>query len=556
MRDKDKTKEALINELDRMRQQIIELEKGKAKRKQIEYDLNERVKELECLYNITSVVERPGITLNELYQEVTNLLPASWQYPEIACARITINDKEFKTTNYAETEWKQTSSIKVSGVKIGVVEANYLEARPDIGEGPFLKEERLLIDAVAMQLGRITERIGAEEALAKAKEKLETRVKEQTAELAKVNENLSREIVDHKQAQEALKAAHTFQQSIIDGVAESIMVVGVDYRVKLMNRVAGEFLSGLTNTSKPFFCYQVSHQRETPCYRIEHPCPLEKVRQSGRTVKVVHEYYQATGERRFFEVIASPLLGADGTFQGIIESKRDITERKRTEEALQQYTERLRALAAQLAELTEAERQRLARELHDQVGQNLTALGINLNIVQTELPKKVTDLLRSRLEDSLTLVEQTAERIRDVMANLRPPVLDDYGLVAALHWYVDQFARRTDIAVTVESEEPVPRLDARVENTLFRIAQEALTNVAKHAQATQVTVTTKVDNRTLRLVVADNGIGFDPAHLPAPDGYSHFGLLIMSERAEAVGGVFHIESRPGSGTKLIVEVTR
>jgi two-component system sensor histidine kinase UhpB len=556
MRDEDKTKEALINELDRMRQQIIELEKGIAERKQIEYDLNERVKELECLYNITSIIERPGITLNVLYQEVTNLIPASWQYPEIACARITINDKEFKTTNYAETEWKQASSIKVYSVKIGVVEVNYLEARPDIGEGPFLKEERLLIDAVAMQLGRITERIGAEEALAKAKEKLETRVKEQTAELAKVNEKLGREIVDRKRAQEALKAAHTFQQSIIDGVTEAIIVVGVDYRVKLMNQVAREFLSGLTDTSEPLFCYQVSHQRETPCYGIEHPCPLEKVRQSGRTVKVVHEYYQATGERRFFEVIASPLLGVDGTFQGIIESKRDITERKRTEEALQQYTERLRALAAQLAELTEAERQRLARELHDQVGQNLTALGINLNIVQTELPKEVTDLLRSRLEDSLTLVEQTAERIRDVMANLRPPVLDDYGLVAALRWYVDQFARRTDIAVIVEGEEPVPRLDTRVENTLFRIAQEALTNVAKHAQATQVTVITKVDNGTLRLVVADNGIGFDPAHLPAPDRYQHFGLLIMSERAEAVGGVFHIESRPGSGTKLIVEVTR
>ncbi|MCK4788799.1 MAG: sensor histidine kinase [Desulfobacteraceae bacterium] len=230
-------------------------------------------------------------------------------------------------------------------------------------------------------------------------------------------------------------------------------------------------------------------------------------------------------------------MGADGTFQGIIESKRDITERKRTEGALQQYTERLRALATQLAELTEAERQRLARELHDQVGQNLTALGINLNIVQTEMPKEVTDLLRSRLEDSLSLMEQTAERIRDAMADLRPPVLDDYGLVAALHWYVDQFARRTDIAVIVEGEEPVPRLDTRVENTLFRIAQEALTNVAKHAQATQVTVTIKVDSGTLRLVVADDGIGFDPAHLPAPDGGQHFGLLIMSERAEAVGYV-------------------
>jgi len=157
MRDKDKTKGQLISELDRMRQQIIELEKGKAKRKQTEHDLNERVKELECLYNIASIVERPRITLNELYQEVTNLLPVSWQYPEISCARIIINDKEFRTANYAETQWKLASSIKVREVKIGIMEVNYLESRPEIDEGPFLKEERHLLDAVAGRLGRVAE---------------------------------------------------------------------------------------------------------------------------------------------------------------------------------------------------------------------------------------------------------------------------------------------------------------------------------------------------------------------------------------------------------------
>jgi len=243
---------------------------------------------------------------------------------------------------------------------------------------------------------------------------------------------------------------------------------------------------------------------------------------------------------------------------------RDITERKRAEEALQQHTERLRALATQLAEVAEAERQRLARELHDQVGQNLTALGINLNIVRTQLPGETPDPVRSRLDDSLSLVEQTAARIRDVMANLRPPVLDDYGLVAALHWYGEQFARRTDIAVAVEGQEPVPRLAARVENALFRIAQEALTNVAKHAQTTQVTVTVEVEGGTLHLVVADDGVGFDPlttlstspAHLAEPDGDRGWGLLTMTERAEAVGGYCRIESHPSQGTRVIVEVAR
>ena len=375
---------------------------------------------------------------------------------------------------------------------------------------------------------------------------------------------LIRNITERQRAEEALEATHAFQQSIIDGVAESIMVVGTDYRVKLMNRAARESLPGGTGASGSPLCHQVCYQRETPCEGMEQPCPLGQIRESGQPVTVVHEHCQANGERRFVEVIASPLWGADGTFQGIIESMRDITERQRAEEALQQYTERLRALTAQMAEVAEAERQRLARELHDQVGQNLTALGINLNIVRAQLPEEATVPVRSRLDDSLSLVEQTAERIRDVMAYLRPPVLDDYGLVAALHWYGEQFAQRTDIAVAVEGEEPAPRLAARVENALFRIAQEALTNVAKHAQATQVTVTVEVEGGTLRLVVADDGIGFDPsttlrtspAPLAEPDGGRGWGLLNMTERAEAVGGRCRIESDPKQGTQVIVEVAR
>ncbi len=375
---------------------------------------------------------------------------------------------------------------------------------------------------------------------------------------------LIRDITERQRAEEALEAAHRFQQSVIDGLAESIMVIGTDYRVKLMNRTAREFLSEGASASEPLSCHQVLDRRETPCDGIGHPCPLGQVRESGQLVTVVHERCLANGERRYLEVIASPLWGADGTFQGIIESVRDITERKRAEEALQQYTERLRALAAQMAEVTEAERQRLARELHDQVGQNLTALGINLKIVRAQMPDEAGVLVRSRLDDSLSLVEQTTERIRDVMADLRPPVLDDYGLVAALHWYGEVFTRRTDIAITVEGEEPVPRLAARVENALFRIAQEALTNVAKHSQATQVTVTVEVDGGTLRLVVADDGIGFDPsttlrtspAYLGEPDGGRGWGLLTMTERAEAVGGRCRIESDPRQGTRVVVEMER
>ncbi len=250
------------------------------------------------------------------------------------------------------------------------------------------------------------------------------------------------------------------------------------------------------------------------------------------------------GDRRLLSTLA------DQTALAVENARLFQTEREQREQ--------LRTLTTRLAEAEEAERQRLARELHDQVGQNLTALGLNLNIVRSQMPKETADLVHLRLDDSLALVEQMTERIYGVMADLRPPVLDDYGLMAALRWYSARFASRVNIIVTVQGEDPVPRLDAPVENVLFRIAQEALTNVAKHAQATQVTVAVEaeVDSGTVRLVIADDGIGFDPTRVAEPDERLKWGLLTMAERAEGVGGHFRIESSPRRGTRVIVEVAR
>jgi PAS domain S-box-containing protein len=231
-------------------------------------------------------------------------------------------------------------------------------------------------------------------------------------------------------------------------------------------------------------------------------------------------------------------------------------ENARLFEVTRQQREKLRTLAAWLAEAEEAERRRLARELHDQVGQNLTALSINLNFVRAQAAEGLADVVRSRLDDSLALIEQTVECIRRVMADLRPPVLDNHGLVAALRWYGSQIATRTGIAIIVQGEEPVPRLPTSVETALFRIAQEALTNVVKHAQARRVTITLEVNAATACLVIADNGIGFEVTRLLSSDGHRGWGLLSMAERAEGVGGHCRIESRPGQGTRVVVEVPR
>jgi PAS domain S-box-containing protein len=214
--------------------------------------------------------------------------------------------------------------------------------------------------------------------------------------------------------------------------------------------------------------------------------------------------------------------------------------------------EQLQAMAIRLAEIEEVQRQQLARELHDSVSQNLTALGINLNILSSQLPEESAVLLYSRIQDSLSLVAETAKRIRDVMAELRPPVLDDYGLVAALRWYGEQLARRLGLRVEVQGKEG--RLPTKIENTLFRITQEGLTNVVKHAQASRVLVSLEIIDKICQLVMVDNGIGFDMADLNIRQRAPGWGIMNMKERAMAIGGTFQINSSPGKGTRVVVKV--
>ena len=234
----------------------------------------------------------------------------------------------------------------------------------------------------------------------------------------------------------------------------------------------------------------------------------------------------------------------------------DMTARKRAEEEIVRKSDQLRALAARLAEVEEAERQHLARELHDQVCQSLTALGLTLTLLQTQMPRKAAPRSWDRLADAVALVEQTGETIRDVMAELRPPMLDDYGLLSALHWYGAEFSDKTGIGVDVQGQEAAPRLAAPVELALFRIVQEAMANVAQHARATEVVLTEAEDNGTVRLVIADNGVGFDQERLGQPEGRHRWGLMTMNERAAAAGGRCRIESQPGQGTRVVVEVSR
>jgi signal transduction histidine kinase len=229
--------------------------------------------------------------------------------------------------------------------------------------------------------------------------------------------------------------------------------------------------------------------------------------------------------------------------------EREVTERQRAEAALRRSDVRLRVLARRLMEAQETERRHLAHELHDEVGQNLTVLKINLHNARRLVAG--TDAAAEVFRDSVSLVEQTLQQIRNLSLDLRPPLLDAAGLPAALRWYLDRQAERTGLAIHFDADPPDAQLPPALGIVCFRVVQEALTNVLRHAQARRVDVELWQAAAAVRLLIRDDGVGFDvgAAWERAARGTS-LGLLGMQERVSLVGGELDVTSTPGQGTQV------
>jgi signal transduction histidine kinase len=231
----------------------------------------------------------------------------------------------------------------------------------------------------------------------------------------------------------------------------------------------------------------------------------------------------------------------------------NLEQLQRAEDGLRSAQERYRSLSRSLVNLQENERRDIARELHDRVGQTLTAMRINTDLIRARLEEHDDPLIRARNEDSLQLIESTFKAVQNVMYDLRPPMLDEYGLVAPLQWYAKQFAERTGIRVEIRGVEGW-RCGPEVEIALFRIAQEALNNVARHSEAKNVRIELRDTAEEAVLTVEDDGVGLDPERDRLEKvGY---GLITMRERAEAVGGTFETSSEKGRGVRITVNVPR
>jgi two-component system, NarL family, sensor histidine kinase UhpB len=226
----------------------------------------------------------------------------------------------------------------------------------------------------------------------------------------------------------------------------------------------------------------------------------------------------------------------------------DIHDLKSAEQELVAGSQRLQHLSRQLLAAQETERRHIARELHDEIGQGLTAAIISLQIA---LQDPQSAALAPDLEEALKLLETTLQQVRTMSVDLRPAILDDLGLASALQWYVDRVARRAGFKTHLVTQALPWRLPAELATVCFRVIQEALTNVVRHARASHVDVVVQCNGRDLALSVSDDGIGFDTAAAQQRvQGGGSLGMLSMEERVTLAGGTFQVDAAPGRGTRI------
>ena len=359
-----------------------------------------------------------------------------------------------------------------------------------------------------------------------------------TRELPTTNEALGSEIGERKLV-EAAKEAEDRIRLIIDTIPTMAWSLRSDGVLDFLNQRWRDY-TGLS--------LEEAIKEET---RTVHPEDLSTALEKWVAAKATSEVYEdemrlrrADGEYRWFLVRVAPLLDQHGNVVKWFGSSIDIEDRKRAEKDLEEAHRQLKILSRRRVKVQEEERRHLARELHDEIGQALTAAKINLQAAMEE-----SDPAKSkRIHETAAILERLLSQVRQISLNLRPSMLDDLGLVPALRSLLDEQGRRASVAVRFSAKNMPDNLDPEIQTTCFRIAQEAITNAVRHASATQIQVDLHREDGSLRLRVHDDGRGFE---MPPPQSQTiGLGLLGMKERAALVGGRTRITSAPGKGTTV------
>lgn len=448
--------------------------------------LRERVKEINCMYSISEFAEREGLGIDEVIQLIVEAIPPAWQYPDITCSRVTIEDRTYQTANFSPGCDRQSHAISIGGRAVGEVEVVYLEPRPSSFEGPFLREERSLINAIASRIG---------------------------------------EIYEKRRADAAVAASHAKNRALLAAIPDLIVQLGtdgtlLDYHVGdytelallLRDRIGNNIRESLGDLDLDRRCFE----------------PLASSPEQSREdeARVLERQILVDGKTHDFEIRL--VRATESTLIGIL---RDITQRKRLER--------------EILEISGREQRRIGRDLHDGLCQHLAGIGLLAQALARRIPAHLKDLNQDAAEIT-RLIDDAISLAKGLTRGLIPARLESDGLESGLVELAEQARKLFGVSCRVEGCEARSGVDPNIALHVYRITQEALNNAIKHGHASEIIISFTAEEPTNILSVQDDGIGFDVG----ADSGNGMGLGIMRYRTRMIRGLLNVESVRNRGTTV------
>jgi PAS domain S-box-containing protein len=485
---------------------ISKRRKAEEEQENILHDMRERVKELTCIYSVAKSVQQCD-TLESLFQDVVKLIPPGWHYSEITCARVHFDGHEYVSDSFKETQWKQASDLVIDGEQRGSVEVYYLEEKSTLDEGPFLKEERDLIDGIAHTLSEAIKRMRAEEQM------------ENLARFPSENPNPILRITKEGK----LLYANSASGSLLTewGCQEGQMVSSY-----WCHTVSEAFASGSQKR------VETEHLDRTFSFEIS---PVFESGYANLYGRDITERKQAQMELQ---------AAHDGLEQKVQKRTKELAE---TVEILHSEVADRKRLEKEVLTISEEEQRRIGRELHDGLQQELVGMTFNCERLKRKL---ATKSLPETEEAAIIhqLLKDSIDHARDITRMLYPIDLESKELTLALKQLTTRVEHLFGISCPFKYNEAISVKNHEKAINIYRIAQEAITNAIKHGKADNISISLDTNADITTLAVKDNGVGLAADHAETEG----MGLRIMKYRASVIGASLDISpNTEGPGTHVI-----
>jgi PAS domain S-box-containing protein len=337
------------------------------------------------------------------------------------------------------------------------------------------------------------------------------------------------DVTDHALTRREIEMERNKLMQILNAMQDGVYIVNENHEIEYVNPIIEQEFGKFNNQK----CYEYFQGANEPCSH----CRLSLIKRR----KVVNYEQEIASAGKIYDVLDIPLDNPDGSISKL-KVMHDITELKANEE-------RLQLLSHHQTRILEDERQYIARELHDEIGQVIAGSILGMQLIEAQVDNR--DYVLEKSKEITHLLVNVSENLHNIAMTLRPASLDRLGLVPAINQYVDALMGMGQVKIVVKNDGINQRLSHHVETMIYRVVQEALTNVIRHSHATKAEVVLMITDNKLIVSIEDNGVGFDPNVRPTP---SHIGLLGMRERVQIVNGKLKIESIHNKGTKILVEV--